>query len=97
MMDLAQARTAAAVLAGRVRIASPGIDPARLPNGMGLAHALYMLDCVAQASVDDKPMGEGKAMRWLGYAQAMLVYEGCDALDAMKETNRAATYDDLVA
>lgn len=93
-MDHEQARAAAAGLAGRVRLASPGIEPTRLADGKGLAHALYMLDRVAEAEVDGKPMGENKAMRWLGYAQAMLVYEGFGALDAMKETNRAAVYGD---
>ncbi len=91
-MDHAQARSAAEVLAHRIRVASPDVKPARLPDGKGLAHALFMLDSVASAQVDGRPMGEGKAMRWLGYAQAMLVYEGLGALDAMKETNRAAVY-----
>lgn len=59
-----------------------GTDSKREEHGMGIPHALFLLNCVAEGVTT----GE-KAHRWLAWAQCILVYEKVADLSACKYGN----------
>jgi hypothetical protein len=54
-------------------------------KGRTVGHALWMLRGIVDGYIQHK-----KAHRWLGYAQGILVSEGCVTLEAMKNVNKNA-------
>lgn len=55
----------------------------RDPHGRGFSHAKWMLEEIMKDE-----MSVGKANRWLGYAQGLLVCSGALTLETMKEINK---------
>jgi hypothetical protein len=53
------------------------------PDGMSTKHAVWMLEQIYSGELDDL-----KEMRWLGYAQAILVIDAMYTLEQMKEINK---------
>lgn len=58
-------------------------DPVRSEKGIGIRHAVWMLD-----QVIDGYVAYEKAHRWLGYAQAIVVVEGGATLAQLKDINK---------
>lgn len=86
-MNLAQVRIAATGIVGRLSF----IAPERDPTGISLSHAAWM----ARELVTNQELSEGKAMRWYGYLQAMLVFHGVSSLEEEKERSRKASLIDI--
>jgi len=59
--------------------------PERSASGVGKAHAAWMLKGISEGYIGDE-----KAHRWLGYAQAILVQEKLASLADMKRANMRA-------
>ena len=79
-MDINEAQTAAREIDRK--LAAMGIEPVRESEGKSLGHARFMANQIADG------MSLNKTMRWLGYLQAMLVFNGVSALDEEKDRNR---------
>lgn len=62
--------------------------PQRLESGLGANHIHFMLEEIAWGE-----MSEGKANRWLGYAQALMVYYNYSNLEKMKAINKRHVKD----
>lgn len=82
-MNLAQVRLAATGIVGLLSTTAPERDP----MGTSLSHAAWM----ARELVTNHELSEGKAMRWYGYLQAMLVLHGVSSLEEEKERSRRAS------
>lgn len=77
--------------AARKTLEVTGLNPltyqvARNSNGMGTAHALWMLDEIINGS-----MSIGKANRWLAWAQCLLVSHHHASLEDVKTANKEAS------
>ncbi len=81
-MDIRQAALSVKI---RIEESRPDLAPDRRKDGIGLGHALFLVEEIAVGRIT----GE-KAHRWLGWAQCVCVYEGIASLMEMKATNHAA-------
>lgn len=82
-----RAATAAFEIEAKIRQEYPYARPVRNKMGRGIEHALFM---ATELQVSDGEIdSDTKACRWLGYLQAMLVYEGVSALADEKHRNLA--------
>jgi hypothetical protein len=59
------------------------VHPAQSLTGLGIAHALWLLIQILDGTV----RGD-KGQRWLGYAHALMVVEGCASLDQLRDLMR---------
>lgn len=59
------------------------VVPGRHSSGKGICHAKWMLEEISKGGMSD-----GKANRWLGYAQGALVSMDVATLEEMKEINK---------
>ena len=62
-----------------------GVDAYRSEDGTGPGHARWMLKGIIDGYIQHE-----KAHRWLGYAQAIAIAEGCTTLGELKSTNKQA-------
>jgi hypothetical protein len=58
------------------------VGAVKSPEGKGLSHARWM--AIEVTCMED----EEKMHRWVGYIQAMLIYEGVSTLEREMERNR---------
>lgn len=56
----------------------------------GIKHAAWMLDCLIAGKIDGEPFSEGKANRWLGWAQCVVFCRNGASLDELRIINQDA-------
>ena len=78
---------AAELMLGRVDSSKYWIS--RDQQGRTVGHAMWMLTGIIEGYIQHE-----KAHRWLGYAQGILVNEGCETLGSVKHANKLASDHD---
>lgn len=72
----------------RIFVLEP-FDPHQHPKGRGANHLHWMLKQISETE-----MSEGKANRWLGWAQCLATVQGYTSLEACKSLNLSCACDD---